>query len=399
MNKTIKIYIGLLVLLFVGAIIVEFSTPPPVNWTKTYNENQKIPYGTYILHNELETLFPTSKVHDIKVTPYEYFDDYYSWEDSMYLTAGNFIQINEFSPTDDVSAQELLDFASFGNSIFMSTSYPPRTFFDSLGFQTDNDYSFKGAANLSFANTRLKQDSISIQKGMSNIYFSELDTVYTTVLGYQKFDSLQQRVNFIKVNWGKGNIFLHLQPVVFTNYHLLKKNNKKYAAAALSYLPDDTIYFDSKNKFGKDLGSSPLRFILSQPPLRYAWYLALLSIFLFMIFNAKRKQRVVKVIKPLENTTVAFTKTIGNLYYETKDHDNLVNKKITYFLEHIRRVYYLDTQVLDKKFVKSLVLKSGKDESETQKLINLIAHLKAKPSCNEDDLLNLNKAIEDFYTK
>lgn len=62
-------------------------------------------------------------------------------------------------------------------------------------------------------------------------------------------------------------------------------------------------------------------------------------------------------------------------------------------------MYYLDTQVLDKKFVKSLVLKSGKDESETQKLINLIAHLKAKPSCNEDDLLNLNKAIEDFYTK
>ena len=47
--------------------------------------------------------------------------------------------------------------------------------------------------------------------------------------------------------------------------------------------------------------------------------------------------------------------------YETKDHDNLIEKKITYFLEYIRRVYYLDTQILNDKFVKNLSLKSGKE--------------------------------------
>src|SRR5690606_21049384 len=124
-------------------------------------------------------------------------------------------------------------------------------------------------------------------------------------------------------------------------YQLLKKDNQKYAAAILSYLPDEPIFYDYHEKVGQELGSSPLRFILSKPALRAAWYLGLISLVLFMIFNAKRKQRIVKVIKPLENTTVAFTKTIGNLYYETKDHNNLIDKKITYFLEYIRRVYYL----------------------------------------------------------
>ena len=118
-----------------------------------------------------------------------------------------------------------------------------------------------------------------------------------------------------------------------------------------------------------------------------------------MVYNAKRRQRIVKIIKPLTNTTVDFTRTIGNLYYETKDHNNLIDKKITYFLEHIRHVYYLDTQLLDDKFMYNLALKTGKDKAETKKIIDLVARLRAKQMCTEDDLLKLNKAIESFYTE
>lgn len=397
MSRTLKLYVGLLVLLFVGIIVIEFSTPSPINWQKTYNETHKIPYGTFVFYEELEQLFPESKVQDIKVTPFEYFDDYYSWEDSSYLTTGTYMLIDGFADIDNTSAQELLDFASFGNDIFISSNYFPERLTDSLGFDTQNDYTFKGKAEFTFTSPSFEDDSISIDKGLSNIYFSKIDTLYTTVLGHQKFvDSTY--VNFIKTSWGEGYFYLHLQPIAFTNYQLLKKDNKKYASSVMSYLSDDTIYFDSRNKLGQELGSSPLRFILSQPPLRWAWYLVLITTLLFMIFNAKRKQRIVKVITPLKNTTVDFTKTIGNLYYETKDHDNLIEKKITYFLEYIRRVYYLDTQLLDDKFVKNLSLKSGQDQVKVKKLINQIAFLKAKSPCNEGDLLRLNKAIEDFYT-
>ncbi|MEZ4802380.1 MAG: DUF4350 domain-containing protein [Gelidibacter sp.] len=396
MNKTVKIYLGLLLVLFIGFAIIEFSAEKPINWSKTYRETDKIPFGTFVFYEELPTLFPNNEIENIKTSPYEYFNDYYDWADSTYDISGNYIHIDEYADIDEVSAQELLDFASYGNNVFISTSYPPQKFYDSLHLDVQNRYDIKGDAEFGFTNPNFKNDSITIDKGLSNIHFSKLDSSITTVLGYQKFDSIK-RINFVKITHGLGNIYLHLQPIVFTNYQLLKKDNQKYAAAVLSYLPDDTIYYDYHSKFGQDLGNSPFRFINSQPALHAAWILGLISLGLFMIFNAKRKQRIVKVIKPLENTTVAFTKTIGNLYYETKDHNNLIDKKITYFLEYIRRVYYLDTQLLDEKFVRNLTVKSGKDKELTKKLIDLIVYLKAKPICTETDLLNLNNTIEDFY--
>ncbi|MGB3606874.1 DUF4350 domain-containing protein [Psychroserpens sp.] len=397
MSKSLKLYIAILVLLIAGLIAVEFSIPTPVSWNPTYNEDHKIPYGTFVFFEELDNLFPESKVQSIKVTPYEYFDDYYDWENDTYLTTGTYMLIDDYPNLDDTSAQELMDFASYGNDIFISSSYFPDRLMDSLQFDTKNDYSFDGVANVSLSNPIFKNDSITIDRDLSNIYFSSVDTLYTTVLGYQKFtDSL--RTNFIKVPWGDGQFFLHLQPIAFTNYNMLKKSNHKYASSVMSYLGDDTIYFDSRNKVGQDLNRSPLRYIFSQPPLKWAWYMALITVVLFMIFNAKRKQRIVTIKEPIKNTTVEFTKTIGNLYYETKDHNNLIDKKITYFLEYIRRVYYLDTQILDEKFAKHLATKSGKDVSDVKKLINQIVYLKAKSDCNEDDLLRLNKAIEDFYT-
>ena len=396
MNKTVKIYVALLIALFIGFAIIEFSTDAPINWTKTYKETDKIPYGTFVVYDQLPNLFPDSDIENINVTPFEYFDELFNRTDSTYDVNGTYLHIDEFADIDDISAKELLYFAGDGNDVFISSSYLPTSFYDSLHIDISNIYNIQGKAELIFTNPELKNDSITIDKGLNNIYFSKLDTLTTTVLGYQKFDSIK-RVNFVKINHGNGSIYLHLQPVVFTNYYLLKKENKKYAAAALSYLPDEPIFYDYHAKVGQELGDSPLRFLLSKPALRAAWYLGLISLVLFMIFNAKRKQRVVKVIKPLENTTVAFTKTIGNLYYETKDHNNLIDKKITYFLEHIRRVFYLDTQLLDEKFTKNLSVKSGKDKDLTKKLIDLIVYLKAKPVCTEADLLNLNNAIEDFY--
>ncbi|WP_274474324.1 DUF4350 domain-containing protein [Mangrovimonas aestuarii] len=398
MNKTLKIYLALLIVLLVAGVAFELSTPTPIDWSKTYNEKHKIPFGTYVLYDQLPELFPKSKIENVTVSPYEYFDELYVWEDSTYLTTGNYISIENHSVIDDISAEELLNFASQGNTIFIASPYPPQLLMDSLKADTKHNFSYKGTATFSLSNPKFEDRSITLNKGIDNIYFSELDSKNTTVLGYQTIDSIR-RINFIKVKYGLGNVLLHLQPITFTNYNLLKDNNSDYTAAALSYLADDIIYFDSKSKKGRDLGDSPVRFILSQPALRWAWTLGLISLVIFMIFNAKRKQRVIKVVKPLENTTIAFTKTIGNLYFETKDHDNLIGKKINYFLEYLRNAYYLDTQLLDEKFIKTLALKSGRDHFQTKKLIDLILHLKAKQQCTEDDLLRLNNVIEDFHKK
>ncbi len=397
MNRTIKIYIGLLIFLFGLIAFIELTRERPINWKPTYNEKHKIPFGTYIFHEELEAVFPNQEFTDVRKTPYEFFDAYYDWDEDEYTTTGNFIHVAQYSEMDEISAQELLDFVSYGNTVFMSSNYFPNRLKDSLGFNTTNQYDLKGNSYFTLTNPRFKKDSITIDRGINNFHFSKLDKDITTVLGHQTFDSIAFP-NFIKVNYYQGSFLLHLQPIAFTNYNLLKKNNKKYAEAVLGYLPEDNIFYNSLNKANTNVSGSKLRYILSQDALRYAWYLGLISLVLFLIFNAKRRQRIVKEIKPHENTTVAFTKTIGNLYYETKDHNNLVEKKITYFLEYLRRVYFLDTQVLDERFTKLLIQKSGKDKEQIQQLVKSIVHSKAKPQCTEADLINLNKQIEDFYT-
>ena len=114
------------------------------------------------------------------------------------------------------------------------------------------------------------------------------------------------------------------------------------------------------------------------------------------IIKGKREQRIIKVIEPLENSSIEFTKTIGDLYFQHKDFGNIIAKKITYFLEQLRSKYYLNTNDLNSEFIEKLALKSGNSLEKTKKLIALINHLKGKTLHTEKDIIALNKQIEDF---
>lgn len=399
MSKTLKIYIGLLIVIIFVAMSIESSKPVTIDWSETYNERHSKPYGLKVLYEEFTNLFDEVSIKKIRNTPYEYFNAKYNWDEYKYTIEGTYVSIHPYFYTDESSLNELFDFASEGNIVFMSTHEIPHYIQDSLGFKTKYDYQVETKAEFSFSNDNLWNNSVSFEKGIKNIHFTEIDTLTTIPLGYQKFSSDSIYTNFIKVPVGDGAFLLHTQPVAFTNFHLLKDEHHKYAEGVLGYLPNRNIFFDSPNKYGVEESSSPLRFILSQPPLRWAWFISLLTLLVFILFNVKRKQRIVKIINPLENTTLDFTKTIGNLFYETKDHENVVRKKITYFLEHIRNDYLMDTQVLDEVFIKRLALKAGKDKDEIEDLISLIIKLKKKVHFQEYDVLNITEAIERFNKK
>jgi ribosomal protein L35 len=397
-NKTLRTYIIILLLLFIGAIAIEFSTPVPIDWSRTYNEKHSIPFGLKVFKEQLANFSGVTEVIDIKTSPYEFFTDEFDWDDSTYTAKGTFFHIDEYSDIDSYSLDELISFVGEGNSAFISSTYPPFPLMDSLHTRVINEEYVSDSITLKLANKALTSDTLLIKRGFGQAYFSELDTLNTTVLGYQQLGDTA-RVNFIKINYKEeGAFYIHLQPTVFTNYHLLKNNNYQHTEAVLSYLPAGTVYYDLRNKPSKLKGNSELRFILSQPSLKWAWIVGLLSLIIFMIFNAKRRQRIIKVIQPLENTTVQFIKTIGNLYFESNDHKNLIDKKITYFLETLRRTYHIDTQIMDEKFVNLLAKKSGKDEIMIGRLTKLISQLKARRHVNEADLLRISKMIEKFNT-
>ena len=397
MQKSIKIYIAILITLLVGIVIIDINKPIPINWTPTYDSTDKIPFGLYVLDKEIPAILENRRLKKLNFTPYEYFHTQNANDSSETLQVeGTFLRISEFSDVDKSSSLELLNFASRGNSVFFSMKDFPKVILDSLKLAVNGEYQYTDSIFNWLANPKLGTQKFNLVEGIGNNYFSKIDTTNTKVLGFQSGDST--RINFIKVKYKAGNFFLHTQPAAFTNFHLLKKSNFEYAEKVLSYLPKADVIWHTKNQNGEKISSSPLRFIFSQPPLKAAWFLFLIGMLLFMIFNAKRRQRVVPIIKPLQNSSIDFTKTIGNLYFQEGEHSNLIDKKVIYFLDKIRSQYLLETTMLDDNFIKKLHQKTGKNLLEIQSIVFMINHhRKNNFQSVESDLLELNSAIERFF--
>jgi hypothetical protein len=124
--------------------------------------------------------------------------------------------------------------------------------------------------------------------------------------------------------------------------------------------------------------------------------LPIISILMFMLFEMKRKQRIIPIVKPLANTTLEFVGTIGNLYYQSGEHKSMAEKKIHFFMDHLRSKYWLTTTHLDETFVGIASKKTGRSEEEVRDLISVINSIRAKEKISEEELIDLNNRIEKF---
>ena len=139
-----------------------------------------------------------------------------------------------------------------------------------------------------------------------------------------------------------------------------------------------------------------MRFILTTEPLRWAYYITLVALLVFMVFEMKRKQRIIPIIKPLANTTLDFVHTIGNLYYQRAEHKNIAEKRIHYFADQLRSRYWLTHIVFDENFVHTLTQKSGKPEEEVRALVNIIAYIQKNNTILADILIEFDERLEKF---
>ena len=139
--------------------------------------------------------------------------------------------------------------------------------------------------------------------------------------------------------------------------------------------------------------------VFRYPALRAVWLIVIYGLLVYILFNAKRMQRIVPVIKPLRNTSIEFVQTIANLYFLHGDMTNIVHKKIIYFLDRVRTQYHLDTSKTDSLFTDKLKNKSGKDSATVEALVEFINKFNQKQTATKADLLLLNKLVEDFWDK
>ncbi|WP_052825954.1 DUF4350 domain-containing protein [Neotamlana nanhaiensis] len=401
MKKALPIIFILAAIIIAGAFFMGVKITRTVDWEESFNEKSNKPYGTSVFYKELKHLFKDHKIRTVYHQPDSYLQA--NSEDGYgdHTAKGNYIIIGNTDYLSEASIDELLSFVDAGNTLFLSDYVFPQKFHDTLDVSID--YFDNEKDSITYHSLKyLDVKNVAIDRSAFMQYFSYFDSINHQALGQSKID--KNYTNFLKVPFGEGNVYLHTEPKAFTNYNLLKDNRYQYVEGLISYLPDDDIYFDSYTKmqtrYSADVEKkSNLSWFLQQPAFKWAWYTAIIFGILFMIFNAKRRQRIIKIIKPLPNTTVGFVKTVSNLYLETQDYKNIVDKKITYFLEKIRTDYNINTSVLDENFIDRLASKTGKKKEDIKSLIDFINWLRSKNEFFEENLIKLNRHIEAFYTK
>ena len=387
-----KIYIGFLIFTIVLYAAVDIFKPKPVDWSDNFTRTSSIPYGTEILFNEIDTLFPESDIQINNRTLYEF-----DARDSA--SSSNWIFINNSLAFDPLETNELLHSAENGSKVFISGLVDGK-----LADTLNISYSFyfalfdsvaeAGKQTVSFKDASINKENNWTHTVKTNFYyFTSYDTAKTEVLGYWNKD----QVNFIKVPWGKGAIYLNSTPHLFTNYYLRNPEQATYAFTALSYLPVQQTIWDGYYKAGRKVAGTPMGIIISTDGLKHAWYLGIITLLLFMVFKSKREQRIIPIIKPPKNSSIQFAETIGELYLEQGSHAEILQKKLKFFYEYLTNNLRLDISTLDTTFKADVASRSGIDEQHIFKLFDLIELSTSSQKVSQNELKLITEKIDEFY--
>ncbi|HYH55929.1 MAG TPA: DUF4350 domain-containing protein, partial [Anseongella sp.] len=309
---------------------------------------------------------------------------------------GNYVFINRQFKMDRNDLRSLLDFAREGNTVFIAAESYDEAFADSLGFRVSTSVVEKDSL-VHFLNPLLGGEEYPHKGSFPRTWFSLADSANTVKLAADA----SGKAHFIRTRWGKGNFYLHSRPGMFSNYHLLRNEGHEYTFRALSYLPVQAVWWDEYYKQGREGNNSIFGVIARYGAVRWAWYLLLGGVLLFIIFGGKRRQRVIPLVKPLRNTSLEFAGVVSTLYYNQQDFKDIAMKKIRYFLENVRNRYQESAEdaASDPDFTARLASRSGLDKARLEELFRTIRYIRAAEVLSEAELHLLNGQIEDFYGK
>lgn len=400
-----KINIGAVVLIVLFALLIYAASnaPKPLNESPDYTSGSGIARGgqlAFDFYEDMQGLEPEKSQKPA-----------YSLFNNENYSRTNYIAFNSTFSPDKYDVEELLRFVQEGNSAFISAYGFSKELADTLRFKTGSmlteavskdttgqltlsSVSLNSVPVINFVNPNLrrKTDFVYKEKWTSNNAFTTFDTAKCVVLGKNE----QGYANFIRMPFGKGQVFVHTIPDVFSNYNLSDSLTAPYAFRAFSYLPKQRTIWDDYYKDGYTLSGDKRRVILAEESLRVAYLIIAALLALWIIFGARRRQRIIPVVKPLQNTTLEFVEVVGTLYYHQHNTADIMHKKITYFLESIRTRFYIRTQVFDDHFMMRVAALSGVSEQQVRELFGEIGRLQHYMTVQDSDLKRLEQLMWEF---
>jgi hypothetical protein len=223
------------------------------------------------------------------------------------------------------------------------------------------------------------------------LYFDMNGEWYYLKNGCRILGTIDGKVNFLEIPVGKGRILWHSMPEVFGNVYLKDKAffgyTDKIASAfrlrkIAAEVPEQggwldrfsnsvgngtkTILVDEAAKIpfmGNESGAtkSPLRYLLSQPGFRWAWFTLLGGVLAYLALLARRRQRPIPLLPNRVNSSLHFIRAISDLYLRNKNHYYLCQQKMKVFLSYIKNRFGIQHSGLSEELISTLARRSGTD--------------------------------------
>ena len=410
--------VGVLVLL----MIILSGGRDRFNWRENFEQDNENPYGTYVISTLLKSYFPGENFYE--------FNDSIPNDFSRNKENSNYVFIGEAMYMDSADVQGLLAFVNTGNTAFISSKTIPYDLMFYLYYEECydyywDDYSMQADTLMKF---NLIHENLAAPKSYEYSYLYKnkiqsyswhyIDSEYfcdeelsLVALG-QMNDSL---VNFARVQYGEGQFYLHTSPIAFTNIQLLDETGIGYANKVFSHLAEGSIYWDNYSQVPESVGrrrnqennyfggnrtitsKGPLQYILEQPPLAWAWYILLSMSLLYLLFRAKRTQRIIPVLEKNTNTSLEFISTIGRLYFLQNNHRKLALQKIFLFKAFVRQRYGIQAKSADDEYLHKLINKSEVEKDLVDKIFLLDKNISDSSFVSENTLIDFHKLLDQFY--
>lgn len=388
------------------------------NWQVTLNKDSKNPYGTYLAYNSLSSYFPG--LQPVYLNKWFHYNDIESKIPPNYNGATLLVMEGIELRLSINEIRHLQQFVFNGNEviIFCSTldeklekrlncyklndgyeETPLTEGYDgtinmnllSLAGDTTKKYGFRGRSLTGYFEADTNRHSN--QYNAQGIVVKALSPYHVDTLGY-----MHGQPDFLRFTIGEGHLYVHAAPLVLSNYFLLQPGNREYLDRIWSVLPPDINAIYWNEYFKRYPPENNINVLWKFPSSKWAIILALFTALIFVLFESKRRQRIIPILPPTVNSSVSFAETVGRLYYNRGDHRNLAEKMIQHFLEWVRNNYFLSTNMLNEDFVRMLSIKSGRPEASSRHLVTRIHDVRLNNVSIDDAFIyDLYTTIQSFY--
>lgn len=385
-----------------------------IDWQPYLSEKGSKPYDCKIAFESLPYYFPNAGIHTLNK------DFRYSnmgaamWADDTDSTVLLLLTGLDFF-LDEKEWDILKAFISQGHEVVVFCSRLDEQVEQELNLmklvsmeeQPLNNY-YDGKENLNLLHLRNRKGSFGYQGRSLQGYFKlqtpamPADTPEYYFIGPEVMGTLKQdeeRPNLVRYTYGSGHLILHAAPLVLSNYFLLQENNQHYLDGLLHQLPPNInkVYWQSYQRRQRE--GNELSVLWRHPATRWAILLALGTLLLYVLFEMKRRQRIIPEIPKPENTSVQFATTIGQLYFHQRNHRNLGLKMWQHFQDWLRHTHNLETPPdPDAAFAQRLRGKTGQSEAQVKSLLQQAQRLQQENNYfGENELRDFYKLLQSFY--